>query len=185
MKKLLLGIAVVVVLSMLGTAALAGSSAPKSLCFQWQSVVFQTMMTLKALGTIKTADGPVKQYAVHGTELHPGLHQPSTFTGTAIFTNGVLSFNYVTIVRHDGTPGTIPSQYWQMWTEGSLNTATGTGMVSGTPFVIPTGGGTATVEGVSNFNITVIACEDLSISAAAAQTNQSTSDLTIFGFDPK
>ena len=34
MKKLLLGITVLAVLSMLGTTVLAGSSAPKSLCYE-------------------------------------------------------------------------------------------------------------------------------------------------------
>lgn len=168
MKKLLLGITVLAVLSMLGTTVLAGSSAPKSLCYQWDSYLPLAMMTLKSLGTIKTADGPIKHYAIHGTQLYSGYYIPSAITGTATFTNGILSFNHTTLVRTDGSPGSSPTDsYWQMTAEGTFDTATGTGHVTSALIDIPTSAGTVAVNTFYNVAISAVACQDYSISTSS------------------
>ena len=131
MKKLLLGITVLAVFFMGGTTVLAGSSAPKSLCYEWGgSYIPVAMMTLKSLGTIKTADGSVKHYAIHGTQLYSGFYPPSAITGTATYINGILRFNHTTITRSAGTPGSDPEIYWQIRSEGTFDIATGTGALT-------------------------------------------------------
>ena len=180
MKKLLLAITVLAIISMLGTPVLAGSSAPKSLCYSWSGLGGpQAMMTLKALGTIKTADGPVKYYAIHGSHLSPGMWQPSVISGTATFKNGILRFNYITIIRSDGEPGTSPQMSWQLMSEGSFDTATGTGMCTATSVQLAHSGGTAIVEDLYNNPITVIACEDLSINSPPVNATVSSSGTLI------
>jgi len=185
MKKLILGITVLVVLSMVGTTVFAGSSAPKSLCYQQGSGGFQTMMTLKSLGTIKTVDGPVKHYATHGTQLHPGMWLPSAIAGTATFMNGILRFTHVSFVRSDGEPGTSPAMSWQISTEGSFNTATGTGMVTDTAVRLAHSGGTAIVEDLYNSSITAIPCEDLSINPELVNSTASSSGAKYYHLIPE
>lgn len=185
MKKLLIGITVLAVLSMLGTTAMAGSSAPKSLCYQWEGAFPQAMMTLKSLGTIKTADGPVKHYAIHGTQLYVGLRRPSAITGTATFKDGMLRFTHTTIVRDTGEPGTTPtSWYFQLTTEGIFNTATGTGSVTGSSMLIPISGGAVTAEALLNLTISAVPCEEWSISTSATDT-LSSSGVTKYALIPE
>jgi len=182
MKKLMLGITVLAVLSMLGTTVLAGSSAPKSICYEREdNGGFQVIMTLKALGKANTADGAVKYYAVHGSALHTGFYPPSAITGTATFINGILRFNHSTIVRSEGEPGTTPSVNWQLWTDGSFNPANGTGMLSLTILNIPVASGAVNSESILNFPIVAISCDSLSISTSTFATTVSNSGMSKYG----
>ena len=70
MRKALVCFTVCSLVIMLGTTALAQKAAPKTLCFTSSgSSTPVVMMSLKNQGTIKTADGPVKYYSVHGSHL--------------------------------------------------------------------------------------------------------------------
>ena len=55
---------------------------------------------------------------------------------------------------------------WQLMSEGSFDTATGTGMCTATSVQLAHSGGTAIVEDLYNNPIMAIACEDLSINSA-------------------
>jgi hypothetical protein len=181
MKKLLLGIIVLAVFLMLGTTVLAGSSAPKSICYEQDSGGFQVIMTLKALGKANTADGAVKYYAIHGSALHSGMYPPSAITGTATFINGILRFNHSTIVRSNGEPGSSPENNWKLWTDGSFNPANGTGMLSLTILNIPVASGAVNSESLINYPIVAISCDSLSISTSTIATAMSNSGMAKYG----
>lgn len=181
MKKLLLGIIVLAVFLMPVTTALAGSSAPKSICYERDSGGFQVIMTLKALGKANTADGAIKYYAVQGSALHSGMYPPSAINGTATFINGILRFNHTTIVRSDGEPGSSPGNNWQLWADGSFNPANGTGMLSLTILSIPVTAAAVNSEGLTNYPIVAISCDSLSISTSTDATAMSDSGMTKYG----
>ena len=175
MKKLLSGITVLAVLIMLGTTVFAGSSAPKSLCYEWAgSYIPTTMMALKNLGTIQTANGPVKQYSVHGTHIYDGTYPPATFTGTATFISGILRFNTTSIVRTSGNPGSVPGQYWQQLDEGTFNPVTGTGNLSST--LVNIIGGTVTIAFSYNLPVTAVNCRDYSIDFTTAVSSMASQE---------
>lgn len=165
MKKLLVGITVLSVFLLAGTTLLAGSSAPKTLCYIWEgSYLPQAMMTLKALGTLKTASGPVKHYAVQGTQLYKGWYPPSHLTGTATFINGILYFTHTSIMRGYGSPGSSPTgSYWEITGEGTFDPATGTGQLTSLLIDMPTSAGAVSVDSVHNVAIQAADCRDLSI----------------------
>jgi hypothetical protein len=172
MKRRWVCFTALVLFLMLGTTALAASAPPKTLCYIWDADTPVAMMSLKNQGTIKTADGPVKHYSVHGTHLF-SAHPPTPLTGTATFTNGTLRFNHTCIVRisEDGDPGTDPGiHYYQLLTEGIFNTATGSGAMTGAYVSIPSAGGSVTVNNRFNITITGVACTSYSIGGVTGET---------------
>lgn len=175
MKKLLVGITGLVVFCMLGTTALAGPSAPKSVCYEWVGFLPSIMMTLKAQGTIKTADGPVKLYSINGIKFFNGVYPPATITGTATFIDGILRFSHISFVRSGGNPGTNPSSYWQMPEEGTFNPATGTGLLTSAFVIMPTSGGAVTTNLFYNTTIQAVDCKSLNIDSISSGTSSDAS----------
>jgi hypothetical protein len=160
---------------MLGTTSLA-ASAPKTFCYRLGTSFINVMMTMKSMGTINTADGKIKHYAVHGTQLYPGFYPPTPVTGTATFINGVLRFNHTTLVRPAGEPGTTPTYFDHMVVDGKFDTATGTGGANYYFTTYQTAGGTLNASQYPGA-ILVISCEDLSLAASTFTQNQSFSGM--------
>jgi len=181
MRKALVCFTVCSLVIMLGTTALAQKAAPKTLCFTSSgSSTPVVMMSLKNQGTIKTIDGPVKYYSVHGTYfLHSALSQVSPLTGTATFINGTLHFNLMCILRSDGEPGSEPDAYYrQVLTEGTYDTVAGSGLTTTTYINIGGTAGSAVTIG-SRFNsfITDRECTLYSVDSLSAM-GETSADLT-------
>jgi hypothetical protein len=185
MKKLLLGFTVLTLFFMLGTAALAGSSAPKSLCYKWDPYVTTALMTMKSLGKINTADGSVKYYSINGSTVFLGAFPSTPLTGTATFANGILRFNHTCIVRSAGNPGTTPVSYYHLLTEGTFNTATGTGAVTYTYMNMPDNPDAVTINNRNDITISGVSCEDYSINTSSADTTSTASDMIKIGLIPE
>ena len=179
MKRTFTYFTILVLSVMLGATVVAAKAPPASLCYHWDGSQPVAMMAIKNQGTIKTSGGPVVNYSINGSHLFQGW--PATpITGTATFANGILRFNHTCIVRASGTPGSDPAGiYMQLLTEGTFDTATGTGAMTGTYVNLPAGGGNVTIASRFSLTITGVVCKDYSVGPlSASEEAQSTTEST-------
>jgi hypothetical protein len=118
-RMILIGMVLGLFLSLAGgTLAASSASAPKALCLlmvQWgDSLVLSNKMS----GSVKTADGPVKFYAIHGEQYYAGQNYSLPVSGTGHVKNGVFHFSLT-------GSGIGPTSYlWTYFIEGKWNLTT-------------------------------------------------------------
>lgn len=159
MKKAFIYLTVLSLSIMLSTVVMAGSSAPKYLCYNWDRLAPVAVMTMKNQGTVQTSDGPVKYYSIHGSHLF--YEWPAApITGSATFKDGKLDFNHSAIGRYTTAPGSGTD--FQLLTQGVFDTATGTGVMTFTYVYTPSDGSTVTSLS-SDIAMTKVDCKLYSI----------------------
>jgi hypothetical protein len=163
MKRLFIGLMVLALALSLTSAALAaGPKVPKNLCFIWDTYSFVTeSLLVKSMGTIKTADGPVKAYSLtgwHGT----GLGEECAITGSGyVGADGLFHFTY--------TGTTASAQAYNLVVEAALDTATGTGNLTFTWMFNSAVGANVVTSNMVPETITVIGCDSAPAPLAAGK----------------
>jgi hypothetical protein len=164
MKRVFIGLMVLALALSLTSAALAaGPKVPKNLCFIWDTYSFVTeSLLVKSMGTIKTADGPVKAYNLtgwHGT----GLSEECAITGSGyVGADGLFHFTYT------GT-AVVGTTTYNLVVEAALDTVTGTGPLTFTWMKNIATGTDVLTSNLVQETITVIGCDSAPAPLAAGK----------------
>ncbi len=118
-RVMILAIVLAMVLCLAGTALAAEPKPPTQLCLKMHQWGDNFVLLNKSMGTVKTSEGPVKFYAIHGEQYWPGYSL--AVSGTGHVKGGVYHFSVSGSYLSGGTEYTYLTE--MKW---NLTTLTGT-----------------------------------------------------------